>query len=237
MQPSIEIVSDADALSDALASHVAACAAEAVAARGRFLLAIPGGSVVPLLARGSSEIDASKWHLFWTDERCVPQSNPQSNFHLAQTLLFPHLNIPRRQIHPADGSLGPEAAALAYEEDLEDFHRFDLVLLGIGEDGHIASLFPDNPALLETQRWVAPVRNAPKPPPKRITLTFPVLNRARHLLVVATGETKADILSSVLAPDASLPERPVQMLRPADGDLRWLIDRAAAALLPPEDSP
>jgi 6-phosphogluconolactonase len=237
MKPTVEIFSGRDGLGAAVAERVAAFAAEAVAARGRFMVAIPGGSVVALLARGLEKIhvDASKWHVFWTDERGVPPSDPQSNFHIAQSELFGRLRIPGEGIHPANGSLGPDAAARAYEADLArvfgsgEIPRFDLVLLGIGEDGHVASLFPDNPALLETQRWVAPVRRAPKPPSERITLTLPVINRARHVVVVAAGEGKADALSRVFASNGRPFELPAQRLRPDDGDLRWMLDSAAAA--------
>ena len=131
-------------------------------------------------------------------------------------------------------------AARAYEAEIAGFlgadaaPGFDLVLLGIGEDGHVASLFPGNPALLETKRLVAPVRNAPKPPSERITLTLPVLNRARHLLVVATGVGKAEALAGVFSPGGA-PALPAQQLHPRDGDLHWLLDRAAAVKL--KDSP
>ena len=245
MKPTPEIFPDREALSTALAARVAVLAAEAVSARGRFLLAIPGGSAVSLLARGLARapIDAPAWELFWTDERGLPRNDPQSNFLLAKAELLPFLRIPDGHLHPADGSLGPDAGACAYEADLAqafgiapgDLPRFDLVLLGIGEDGHVASLFPSHPALLERRRWVSPVRHAPKPPPDRITLTLPVLRRARHVLVAAAGAGKADILARALAPSGGSPVLPAQRLHPLDGDLRWMIDRAAAAHL--EKSP
>jgi 6-phosphogluconolactonase len=239
MKREIQIFRDSDALAQALAIHVLQMAAEAVKARGCFWLAIPGGSVVSVLAQGlaTARVDASAWDCFWTDERCVPSDDPQSNFRLARHELFARLHIPRDRIHPMAGTLDPDAAARAYEADLArvlgivagELPRFDLVLLGLGEDGHVASLFPGNPALAETKRWVAPVRNSPKPPPERITLTLPVINQARHMLVVATGAGKADALARTLAPGAEQPELPAQQLRPSDGDLRWLLDLAAAA--------
>lgn len=220
MKPVLEILENGQALSAALAARVAACAAEATAARGSFHLALPGGSVVSLLARGLSRVDASKWHVFWTDERGVPLSDPLSNFHLAETELLPKLA--GAHLHPVRGS------AADYENELRPFLPLDLVLLGVGEDGHVASLFPGNPATLETQRLVAEVHGAPKPPPERVTLTFPVLNAARHVLVVAAGAGKAGIVARVFSTPSDLP---VQRLRPAGGDLRWLLDRAAAANL------
>lgn len=238
MNPRVEIFPDDRALAAALAQTVAALGAEAVATRGRFRLALPGGSVVSLLAKGLAGLpaDASHWEIFWTDERCVPAADPQSNFHLAQTGLLSRLNVSASHIHPADGAAGPEAAARAYTAELENIFgvgappRFDLILLGLGEDGHVASLFPGNPALQETQRWAAPVRNAPKPPPERITLILPVLNRARHVIVAAAGAGKAGVVARIFFPDQA-PVLPAQLLNPCEGELQWLFDRAAAAKL------
>lgn len=229
-------------MSVALAQQVKGLAAGAVTARGRFRLAIPGGSVVTLLAQGLKEagIDAANWDVFWVDERCVPATDPESNFNHAKRELFDQLNIPPHGIHAADGGREPEAAAVAYEADLahmfsddkDELPRFDLILLGMGEDGHVASLFPGNPALAEMQRRVVPVWNAPKPPPERITLTLPVINHARHLQVVVAGEGKAAALTQVLAADISGPALPAQLLCPSDGTLGWMLDRAASVNLP-----
>lgn len=205
-------------LAAALAARVLAAAAEAGAARGRFALAIPGGSVVHLFARGlAAPVAAANWHVFWTDERRVRLSDPQSNFRLADTELLPKLA--GAHFHPIRG------AAADYENELRPFLPLDLVLLGVGEDGHVASLFPGNPATRETTRLVAEVYNAPKPPPDRATLTFPVLNAARQILVVAAGAGKADVVARVFSAPGNLP---VQRL---SGNLRWLLDRAAAAHL------
>ena len=230
MKPKVEIFPDDRALAVALAQTVTALGAEA--------LALPGGSVVALLARelAGRPVDAARWEIFWTDERCVPAADPQRNFGLAQTGLLSRLNVPAGQIHPAAGDAGPEAAARAYAAELEKVFgvgappRFDLVLLGLGEDGHVASLFPGNPALQEKQRWTVPVRNAPKPPPERITLTLPVLRRARHVLVAATGAGKAGAVARIFSPDP-VPALPAQLLNPCEGELQWLFDRAAAARL------
>ena len=217
MKPVLEILENGQALSATLAARVAACAAEALAARGRFVLAIPGGSVVSLFARGLARVDAANWHVFWTDERCVPLSDPQSNFRLAETELLPKLA--GAHLHPVRGS------AADYENEIAPFLPLDLVLLGVGEDGHVASLFPGNPALLETKGAVAEVHNAPKPPPDRITLTFPVLNAARQTLVVAAGAGKAEIVGRVFSVAGDLPAQRLS------GSPRWLLDRAAAAHL------
>ena len=218
MKPVLEILENAQALSAALAARVAAGAATALAARGAFHLALPGGSVVSLLARGfTAPVEAANWHVFWTDERHVPLSDPQSNFRRAETELLPQLAGAR--VHPIRGS------AADYENEIAPFLPLDLALLGVGEDGHVASLFPGNPALLETKRAVAEVHNAPKPPPDRITLTFPVLNAARQTLVVAAGAGKAEIVGRVFSAAGDLPAQRLS------GSPRWLLDRAAAAHL------
>ena len=218
VQPPIEILADENRLASALAARVESAAGAALAARGRFALAIPGGSVVALLARGlAAPLAAATWHVFWTDERRVPLSDSQSNFRLAETELLPKLA--GAQVHPLRGS------AAEYEKELAPFLPLDLVLLGVGEDGHVASLFPGNPALLETKRAVAEVHNAPKPPPDRATLTFPVLNSARQIFVVASGAGKAAIVGRVFAAPGNLPAQRLS------GSPRWLLDRAAAAHL------
>ena len=218
MKPDIEICADEASLAGALAARVVSAAAAAVAARGRFALAIPGGSVVSLLARGlAAPLAAANWYVFWTDERRVPLSDPQSNFRLAETELLPKLA--GAQIHPLRGS------AADYENELRPFLPLDLVLLGVGEDGHVASLFPGNPATRETARLVVEVHGAPKPPPDRVTLTFPVLNAARATLVVAAGAGKAAVVGRIFSAPGDLPAQRLS------GSPRWLLDRAAAAHL------
>jgi 6-phosphogluconolactonase len=108
--------------------------------------------------------------------------------------------------------------------------RFDLILLGVGEDGHTASLFPDHPLPAETKAWVAPVLDAPKPPPIRITMTLPLLNNSRNVVFVAAGPGKADIVSKVLNPQIQKQQLPVQLVNPSDGEFQWFIDRAAAGI-------
>lgn len=218
VQPLIEILADENRLASALAARVATAASAALAARGRFALAIPGGSVVQLLARGlAAPVDAARWHVFWTDERRVPLSDPQSNFRLAETELLPKLA--GAHVHPVRGS------AADYEKEIAPFLPLDLVLLGVGEDGHVASLFPGNPATRETARLVAKVHDAPKPPSDRVTLTFPVLNAARETLVVAAGTGKAAIVGRIFSAPGDLPAQRLS------GFPRWLLDRAAAAHL------
>ena len=218
VQPPIEILADENRLASALAARVVSAAAAAVAARGRFALAIPGGSVVSLLARGlAAPVAAPNWHVFWADERRVPLADPQSNFRLAETELLPKLA--GAHLHPIRGS------AADYETELRPFLPLDLILLGVGEDGHVASLFPEHPATRETARLVAEVHDAPKPPPDRVTLTFPVLNAARETLVVAAGAGKAAVVGRIFSAPGDLPAQRLS------GSPRWLLDRAAAAHL------
>jgi 6-phosphogluconolactonase len=135
-----------------------------------------------------------------------------------------------------NNSRSPDETARAYEFALEKIFqtesnqipRFDLILLGVGEDGHTASLFPGHPALKETRRWVVPILNAPKPPPVRITMTLPVINHACNVIFVAAGAAKANIISEVLNSKEEQPKLPVQMVKPSNGRLHWFIDRTAA---------
>ena len=232
-------------LSAAAAGRVALLAAQATKKQGRFTVALSGGSLMELVGPQlvasplCAEVDWSAWHVFWVDERCVPLTSPESNYGIADQLLFRHVRIPSSQVHPVDSALGAFKAAEAYESVLKEefrpgadrFPRFDLVLLGVGEDGHTASLFPDSPLLCETRRWAAPVLDAPKPPPERVTLTLPVINNARHVLFVAAGVGKKSILFEVLGPGPHRPRLPVELVGPSDGDLQWFVDEAAAANL------
>lgn len=243
-QPNVNIYVNRDALSLALSARVDRLATSASAERGRFRVALSGGSLMDIISPQlvsnplRDKIDWSVWHVFWTDERWVPRSHPESNFRLAQRRLFNRVRIPDKQIHAVDDSLTPSETAQAYESTLAKAFqpeagrvpRFDLVLLGIGEDGHTASLFPNHPALHETRRWVVPVSDAPKPPSIRITMTLPVINNARSVIFVAVGAGKAKIISDVFNPREALPELPARCVNPSDGEVQWFIDRAAAGI-------
>ncbi len=232
-------------LGKAAATYVAKLSAQAVTARGRFTVALSGGSLPRLLSPPlvagplRAQIDWPAWQIFWADERCVPLTHPDSNYRLARRELFDQIDLPAVQIHTIDGTLDPEAAARAYQTSLSQLFQpqpghlpqFDLILLGMGEDGHTASLFPHHPLLKETGRWVAPIFDSPKPPPERITLTLPVINNARHVAFLTAGESKAEILPRVLETEAPPGELPAQMVRPATGHLVWFVDEAAAAKL------
>ncbi len=235
----VEIFADYDALSRAAASLFAERAAAAVAAHGRFSVALSGGRApqraYELLA-GPPWRDRVPWaavHVFWGDERCVPADDPRSNAGAARRALLDRVPAPKHQIHAIDCAGDPAAGAVQYETLLRDFFaggppRFDLVLLGLGEDGHTASLFPGAAALREQAHWTAAVA-APTPGPDRVTLTAPALNEAAAIVFLVSGEAKAEVLRRVLADGDDVAQAPALLIRPRNGELRWLVDRAAAS--------
>jgi len=246
--PKVNAFANREELSRVLAVRVAELSEIACRERGRFHIALSGGSLVDILSSGlcanplRDTIDWSNWHVFWADERWVPLSSPASNYGLAEDRFFSRVPIPRAQIYAMDDSTNPAATAKYYASVVAkvfcprqgQMPRFDLILLGVGEDGHTASLFPDHPLLAETSAWIAPVFDAPKPPPTRMTMTLPLINSARTIFFVTVGPGKADILSKVLKPTSRQQERqqlPAQLIRPSRGELQWFIDRAAAEKL------
>jgi 6-phosphogluconolactonase len=221
------VVEDAGAVAEAGAAWTGERITSAVAERGACYLALAGGET----PRGCYQRLAGEpyqhslpWdrvHVYWSDERQVPLDDPASNYRMAKTALLDRVPIPGGQVHPLVGD--PTAALRQVPTGPGGFPRFDLVHLGLGEDGHTASLFPGDPALEERQAWVRAVR-AVKPPPDRLTLTFPVLNDARAVLFLVQGEGKRRPLAGVMGGDPSLP---ASRVRPADGELRFIVDRAA----------
>lgn len=230
-------LADAAALAVEAARRVQAAAAEALAARGRFALALAGGSTpraaYARLARAPA--DWNRWQVFFGDERVVPVGHADSNERMARETWLAHVPIPAANVHRVRTELGAAAAAAEYEAEVRrtlgagagEVPVLDLVLLGLGPDGHTASLFPGSPAARERQRLVAPVLDAPKPPPERVTLTFPVFEAARAVLVLVAGADKAAALAGVLAEREPERELVARRLRHARGALVWLADRAA----------
>jgi len=224
------------ALYDDAADRFARIGAEAIRDRGRFLVALSGGDTPrPLLERLASpayakRLDWSVVDVFWTDERCVPASHVQSNYRAAREALLDRVPIPTDRIHRIAGEIDPLAAADAYELTLREVlgkeGRLDLILLGIGADGHTASLFPRHQALTETGRWGVPV-HAPADPPWRVTMTLPLINAARHVLFLVIGSEKAAAVRDLQEGEPL----PASMVRPADGTLTFLVDAEAASLL------
>jgi len=228
---------DREALSRAAAAELAQVAANAIQARGRFDLALAGGSTPRrlyeiLAADYRDQIDWDRTHLFWGDERYVPDSDPLSNCRMARKALIHPLGIAPANVHPMPTSFAdPEQAARAYEQTLrahfgDQMPRFDLVLLGLGPEGHTASLFPGSSALEEEKRWVMPVRVAAEPP-LRLTLTLAVLNAAREVFFLVSGPDKCAIVRKILSlsPEETSPF-PAARVR-SHGRVIWFLDRAA----------
>ena len=233
MRPEV-LVAPVKQLLDRLAADVSVEAAHARSRRGLFAMALPGGSVgvhsFPVLATVLLDWDVT--HIFWADERAVPASSPDSNFGLADSLWLRKSGASRSSIHPMHADHGDlKAAAVAYGEELVRVlgktPRFDLLLLGVGPDGHVASLFPGHSALSEEHRLALPIVDAPKPPPRRLTLTLPMLTSAERVIVMALGESKAAIMREALRQkDAQLPVSLV--LRRAHRPLVLLDEEAGA---------
>jgi 6-phosphogluconolactonase len=230
-----------EALARDAAEQFTCLAREAIDSRGRFSVALSGGStpatLYGLLAEEPcrAQIPWAQVHLFWGDERCVPSDHPDSNYRLANETLISHVPIPPANVYRVRGELEPDLAARAYEKTLQDFFcgprtRFDLVLLGLGEDGHTASLFPNSDALHERERLVVAVEaRYQHRPVHRVTLTLPALNTARQVLFLVTGSAKAGIVQAVLeGPKGRLP---AQQIQPTAGQTVWMLDREAASQL------
>lgn len=236
----IRVFADPEALSRGAAEFFVNLARSAVAARGRFSVALSGGGTprraYELLAQPPyrDEVDWRRVHIFWGDERCVPWDDPRSNARMAYQSWLNHLPLPRSQIHPIDCTQAPAGAARRYEILLQEFFGggppyLDLVLLGLGEDGHTASLFPGHPALNEMHRWVASVYVAEQDL-YRLTLTAPLINRAREVAFLVAGADKAAVVREVI--EGRDPMRlPAQLIHPEPGQLHWFLDKGAAGAL------
>jgi len=225
------------------AREIVRAAAEAVAVRGSCRLVLAGGrtpkGVYRLLGSDDfrSQIAWDKLELFWGDERCVPPNHPASNYRMAHDAFISRVAIPSEAIHRIRGELAQDQAATLYEQELTHARRgdtilFDLVLLGLGADGHTASLFPGTPKLQQTGTLVLATRS-PVAPVKRISLSLRALNDARRVWFLVAGEEKAQMLAQVLRRGDAHGRRllPAALVRPSGGDLMWLIDRAAASAL------
>jgi 6-phosphogluconolactonase len=241
MQPEIVIAPDSTALAHEAARRLVNLARDAVGSRGRFSLVLSGGSTPGALYRllaeepYRSQLPWGQLHLFWGDERAVPPDDPASNYRLAYSSLIEHVPIPPENIHRIHGELPAEPAARSYENVLHHYFcgprtRFDLVLLGLGRDGHTASLFPGSDVLQETERLAAAVEaHYQNRPAHRITLTLPALNSARQVWFLVTGSDKAGIVSRVMEDPGG--DLPAQQVRPVAGQLTWGLDTAAASRL------
>ena len=237
----IKVFADLQALSHAAARLFAAEARRAIEARDRFGVLLAGGETprctYEILARQPLR-DLVPWeqvHFFWGDERYVPADDPRNNARMARQALLDHVPVQATQIHSIPYRSSSRESAVEYEEILRAFFgggppRFDLVFLGLGENGHTASLFPGTIALAERKRWVVEVSPAGEVM-HRLTLTPPVINQAALVVFLVSGAGKSRILREALEDPPSPQLIPARLIRPADGELLWLVDRAAARLL------
>lgn len=240
----IVICQDAADLNRRAAEEFIRLAHRAVQSAARFTVALSGGStpkgLYELLALDACKerVPWTKVHLFWGDERCVAPDHPDSNYRMVREALLSHVSIPAENVHRMAGEHEPGLAASKYENDLKkSFHltdgvlpRFDLILLGIGEDGHTASLFPGSAALGESGHMVV-AHYVEKLQAHRLTLTLPVLNHAAEIVFLVSGRNKADIVKEILANEVGSLMPPAARVRPPAGRLTWLVTRDAATEL------
>jgi 6-phosphogluconolactonase len=236
--PSPEVIIDEpDGLVEKVAAVFERDGQQALSARGSFSIALPGGSVAtaffPRLAR--VPFDWLRADFFWGDERAVPPSDPESNYGLARSLWLSPAGVPEDRIHRMEAEAADAAAAaVRYAAELQRLlgapPRLDFVLLGVGPDGHVCSLFPGHPLLEEQARWVAAVEDSPKPPPRRLTLTLPVLAAAGHVVVAATGAAKAAVVREALEDPGS--RLPLALVTRRAARVSYFLDRAAGDVLP-----
>jgi 6-phosphogluconolactonase len=255
---SLSIYPDAEQLAGAAAERFATAAREATAQRGRFCVALAGGSTPratyerlsktdyatasPLTTKsggvagidaetlnlkpGTTLVDWAQVHVFWSDERCVPPNHADSNYRMAALALLDRVAIPAGNVHRVRGELPPQPAAEAYRAEIDETlgagRRFDLVLLGMGDDGHTASLFPGTPAC-QVRDLTAVAVYVKRLNSWRVTLTLPVINAARHVLFLVSGASKAPAMARLRAGE----RLPAGLVQPVDGELAWLVDEAA----------
>ena len=236
----VKVYEDKQELAEAAARGFIEQAKAAIDEKGYFAVALAGGSTPEMTyamlstEEYAGQVDWGSVHVFFGDERSVPPDDEDSNYRMANEALLSHVSP--GSVHRMKGELHPDEAAMQYEEELREFFdtpgqppEFDLIQLGIGDDGHTASLFPNTPALDVTDRWVAQ-NPVPKLETVRITLTLPVLNAAKVVSFLVAGEGKSEALKAVLESDADPRDYPSKLVRPA-GELNWLVDRGAAQKL------
>jgi len=239
----LRVLPDLESLSLAVAETLAGQIGATVNRRGRCALVLTGGRtprrVYDLLAeRFGAAILWPQVDLFWCDERYVPHDDPRSNYRLVRLTLLDHIAIPPENVHPmSTHHPDPSEAARRYEALIgEYFHgkppRFDLLLLGVAANGHVASLFPHHPALTERDRWVV-AATVPADPPQRLTMTFPLINQAAEVAFVVAGPTKAEAVRRALQPATRVDDVPAAGVSPESATVTWWLDAAAAGGLGP----
>lgn len=236
----VRIFQDSGLLADGAAKIFAATAGEAIAAKGSFAVALSGGSTPRTLFRllGTAYRDKIKWdavHLFWTDERAVPPDHEESNYRLAYEELISKITISAQNVHRIRGELDPAEAAVEYEREMALYFvpghipTFDLILLGVGQDGHTASLFPGSDALHGNDHIAVPLYSK-SAGNRRVTLTLPVLNNAKEIVFLVSGKSKALIISEILTQRMGN-RYPAGLIKTSRGNIIWLLDSEAASAL------
>lgn len=245
MAREVRVYQNAGQVNRALAERFVSISSKAIAARGRFIVSLAGGNT----PRGAYEllttpeytslIDWQSGYVFWDDERCVPPESLESNARTVREALLNHVPVPVNQVHRIRGEIDPIQAAEEYDKVLHDFFRnrmqsgkprFDLVLLGMGADGHTASLFPGAPSLREDKKW-AVAHQIKTLNTWRITLTPVALNAASNVVFLVMGADKADTVKRVLEGEPNPEELPAQIIKPESGNVLWLLDEPAASKL------
>lgn len=236
-------------LAVSLAKYTADLSEKFVKERGAFTVVVSGGSLIKSLRKlieppYVDSVDWSRWHIFWVDERVVPKDHEDSNYKLAYDGFLSKVPILPGHVYAINDALSAEGAADDYETCLKHlvenkvvdlsmtsgFPKFDLMLLGMGPDGHVASLFPGHPLIHENEKWVTFIKDSPKPPPERITYTFPVINSSAYIALVVVGAGKANVVHRALGKGENSDVLPVQMVSP-EGEMTWFLDKDAASKL------
>ena len=239
--PDLHVLPTPEDAADATAEYIVLLGERCAQASGRFTVALSGGSTPRRLYERlasqpyASRIPWSGWHVFWGDERCVPPDDPDSNYRMAKEALLDRVPISPANIHRMRGETGPGEAAEEYEAVVRDVFQaatpsFDLILLGLGEDGHTASLFPGTQALEERRRLVVG-NEVPRLGAHRITFTLPLINEAKVVAFLVTDESKSRTVQRVLEPAPTEPVLPAALVRPAAGSVHWFLTRVAATWL------
>ncbi|KAG8654921.1 6-phosphogluconolactonase 3, chloroplastic isoform X2 [Manihot esculenta] len=246
----VEVFDSEEALAASLAKYTADLSEKFCQERGCFTVVLSGGSLIKSLRKlleppYIDSIEWSKWHVLWVDERVVPKDHIDSNYKLAYDGFLAQLPILPGNVYAINDALSAEGAADDYETCLKHLvnikvieasplsgcPKFDLMLLGMGPDGHVASLFPGHHLCNEKEKWVTCIKDSPKPPPERITFTFPVINSSAYIALVVCGAGKADAVQRALGKDQHAADLlPVQMVSP-EGELKWFLDKDAASKL------
>ncbi|KAF2299409.1 hypothetical protein GH714_032041 [Hevea brasiliensis] len=245
----VEIFESEEALAVSLAKYTADLSEKFCKERGCFTVVLSGGSLIKSLRKlleppYIDSVEWSKWHVLWVDERVVPKDHVDSNYKLAYDGFLAQVPILPGNVYAINDALSAEGAAEDYETCIKHlvnmkvveassargFPKFDLMLLGMGPDGHVASLFPGHQLCNENEKWVTCIKDSPKPPPERITFTFPVINSSAYIALVVCGAGKADAVQRALGKDQNSDVLPVQMVSP-EGELKWFLDKGAASKL------